>query len=176
MSTIFSRILEWHFSVKNAFDGDFNKLIKPMIQGTLRIFHWAENTLLPTPSKSHYLFNLRNFSRVIQGVCPSTPLSVAASADIKQLWVHEVLRVYYDRLVDETDHQIMFEQLRETVKTDFNTDSDKLFANLTDGNEQVTQDHNKSLMYCDFISGNDSKLFMHVPNVDEVRASPRRSS
>ena len=63
----------------------------------------------------------------------------------------------------------MFEQLRETVKTDFNTDSDKLFANLTDGNEQVTQDHNKSLMYCDFISGNDSKLFMHVPNVDEVR-------
>ena len=147
-----------------------------MIQGTLRIFNWAENTLLPTPSKLHYLFNLRNFSRVIQGVCPSTPLSVAASADIKQLWVHEVLRVYYDRLVDEMDHQIMFEQLRETVKTDFNTDFDKLFANLTDGNEQVTQDHIRSLMYCDFISGNDSKLYMQVPNVDEVRVSPRKSS
>ena len=33
MSTIFTRILDWHFSIKHKFDADFMKLIKPMIEG-----------------------------------------------------------------------------------------------------------------------------------------------
>ena len=51
------------------FSADFFSLGAMTVSATLEIYKQAMQHLLPTPAKSHYVFNLRDFSRVILGVC-----------------------------------------------------------------------------------------------------------
>uniref|UniRef100_A0A674GHA2 Dynein axonemal heavy chain 3 n=1 Tax=Taeniopygia guttata TaxID=59729 RepID=A0A674GHA2_TAEGU len=99
---------------------------KMMVQATSVLYKLAVDNFLPTPSKSHYVFNLRDFSRVIKGVllCPHTHLQVNK---LIRLWVHEVYRVFYDRLVDDDDKNVFFQMVQETTLNSFKQNFNKVF-------------------------------------------------
>lgn len=113
-------------------------LVGSIVSGTLEIYRAALRMLLPTPSKSHYIFSLRDFARVIHGCCLIHKDSVENRKTFLRLWVHEVLRVFGDRLVDENDTNWLYNALRECVRTHFRENFDALLEHLgrTDGKVQ----------------------------------------
>ena len=43
-------------------------LLKPMVEASIELFQRASQDLLPTPARAHYTFNLRDLSKLFQGV------------------------------------------------------------------------------------------------------------
>lgn len=76
-----------------------------MVDSTIHIYNEIREQLLPTPSKPHYTFNLRDVARVIQGVMRADPKSTTEPKQIILLWLHEAHRVFADRLVSAQDTQ-----------------------------------------------------------------------
>lgn len=99
--SIFGNILSGHFA-----DG-FADIVKNMVDAITRMsietYFEIKNKLLPTPTKFHYVFNLRDISRVFQGMCQSIPGKYTEPRKILRLWRHEMLRSFYDRLINDED-------------------------------------------------------------------------
>lgn len=133
LTRIFTTIANWHFA-KPGFDHSFKDLGSAIVKATLSSYRTAMKELLPTPAKSHYTFNLRDFSRVIQGVLMLSP-STAQSPEVDKsyilrLWLHEMLRVFYDRLTEDSDREWFINYLSTLPPKCFNTEFDDLLSHL----------------------------------------------
>ncbi|XP_071052662.1 dynein axonemal heavy chain 7-like isoform X1 [Onthophagus taurus] len=169
MVNIFSKIMMWHLDSR-GFAKEFDVCIDMIVYATLNIYKLSRANLLPTPAKSHYLFNLRDFSRVIQGVLLSVPEATEDVVAMKRLWVHEVLRVYADRLVDDNDREWLVSTLRDIVVKDFEEQFDNMFQRIaTPGQKTIGETELRRLLYCDFANPKaDSRHYIEVTNMDQL--------
>lgn len=65
MKTIFTSILDGFFE---EFPPTIANLSIAVVQASVEVYLRISDDLLPTPAKSHYVFNLRDLSKTIQGV------------------------------------------------------------------------------------------------------------
>ncbi|CDJ35795.1 uncharacterized protein EMH_0000300 [Eimeria mitis] len=73
-----------------------------------------------TPKKFHYIFNMRDLSRIYQGMWNANlPPSIDAKS-ILRLWRHECLRVFQDRLIEEEEkHYLEHIKLKQIIEDTF---------------------------------------------------------
>ena len=114
MKRIFVSVLDGFLSV-SGFQTSVIQLAEPVVRGTIEIYTKMCVEMLPTPSKSHYTFNLRDVSRVMQGILQITPSNIPDDDAFLRLWAHETSRVFCDRLVSASDRSWFLDRIVEVV-------------------------------------------------------------
>ncbi|TPX78384.1 hypothetical protein CcCBS67573_g00352 [Chytriomyces confervae] len=125
---IYSGIIEGHTSI---FTDSVNSVAKKLTGMTLKLYSEIVKNLMPTPSKFHYIFNLRDISRIFEGLCSATPDHFDKGKQFARLWRNESLRVFYDRLVTDQDRIYVNKLINRLVLDNFESDEEYITKNPT---------------------------------------------
>jgi dynein heavy chain len=103
ISKIFTAILNLRFQrlEEEFFVANTDNLVK----ATMQVYNKVTSTLLPIPTKSHYLFNLRDLSKVFQGIYSACLEAMDSKDQLITLWMHEAFRTFSDRMNEPADKQ-----------------------------------------------------------------------
>ena len=150
MELIFKSILKGFF-LSNERTREFEGVSGKLIRASVEVYQAVRKQLLPTPSKSHYTFNLRDLSKVVQGILQVNHNYYTDANDLIRLWIHEESRIFHDRLSEQKDKEVFYdillsklqEHASERVKGDINRQKADLiiFSDIVDpsrGYSEVT--------------------------------------
>jgi len=118
MFTIFSSIVTGFLVASQP---TISHVGEKLVHSSVNIYLQIQKDLLPTPLKSHYTFNLRDLSKVFQGVLMTNPKFISSKDSLIKLWCHESQRVFRDRLIDQDDrdwfNKAVLTELHDTLSS-----------------------------------------------------------
>jgi len=138
----------------SRFNDPIKDSVPAMINCSISVYKKIKSTLLPTPKNSHYLFNLRDMSKSLQGVCSANLKYTKEKLDILRLWTHEMTRAFCDRLTSDEDRKWFKDTLDENIYDEFLVEKSELY-------------NMEKIIFCDFLMGSD-KPYVQVTNVKQL--------
>ncbi|CAK4656794.1 hypothetical protein LEN26_006663 [Aphanomyces euteiches] len=155
-------------SILTTYLRNFNPSVKEagtkLTDMLLRLFDVIVEKLPPTPSKFHYIFNLRDLGRVCEGVCMATVDKFDTSGKLVRLWRNEVLRIFSDRLTSANDITLVDTALSSLIKEVFPQDAESalvnpsIYGDYADCRNRLTS------------SGEDLRLYQDMESYKRIRS------
>ncbi|XP_078399004.1 dynein axonemal heavy chain 8-like [Cetorhinus maximus] len=100
---IFGIIGKGYFHPARHFDPEITDMITKLVATGRTLWQWTKVKMLPTPAKFHYIFNLRDLSRIWQGMLTIKAEECSNLETLLALFKHECTRVIADRFVSQED-------------------------------------------------------------------------
>ena len=152
VDNIYGSILRARFTTKNGFAEQAIGLSKKLTAITIDVWNKVKQSLLPTPARFHYIFNMRELSRVFQGILETSAEVLTSAATVGGLWKHENTRVFSDKLSRNQDKAFIETTIQTYMEEHF---GEELTVTI---NEQVD-------WWCDFQrpGGEDPETGEEVP-------------
>ncbi|CRL07346.1 CLUMA_CG020322, isoform A [Clunio marinus] len=113
---IYGSILKGHLL---KFANTVQAVADVIVEMTLDLFKIATIELPPTPSKFHYIFNLKDLSRIYGGISMIQPQNFEEPRQLARVWRNEFTRVFCDRLIFEDDIALLHNRMNELVQKNF---------------------------------------------------------
>ena len=166
VTKIFTSILNWRFQ---GFSNEIVEMADFLVKGTSQVYQRVTTDLLPIPSKSHYLFNLRDLSKVFQGICAAHLEAIESKEQMCALWVHECMRVFQDRMNDPADNLWFKNLICDKLGTIFQTKWSNVMKGRSKPAHPFTE--KESPMFVDFWDGEQFELAKYrlVPSINLLK-------
>jgi len=169
LGRIFTTVVNKFLSIMSR---DVSSNAPAAVSATLEVYSTVLKEMLPTPSKSHYTFNMRDVSKVFQGICQCSRESLPKVEDLAKVWLHECERVFKDRLVTKQDMNMFFGLCKRQMDKHFKRAYDQtvklepvIFADFVDPKSvsyMEVQDHEK-------LQGKVSECLEDYNSVSKIR-------
>ena len=96
-SGIFKQIIDGHLS---DFNSDVQTIGNTVMQCLFDTHEMVTQKFLPSSVKFMYNWNLRELNNTVKGLCRTTPKETSTPKAFTRIFVHEIHRVYRDRMVN----------------------------------------------------------------------------
>jgi dynein heavy chain len=165
---IFTNVLDWYFKKEQISMSAITSLKDKVVDSTIDLYFSIQNSkeLLPTPAKSHYTYNLRDISKVFQGIAKSSNKAFEKDNDFVKLWAHECMRVFKDRLINDQDQTFFDKMLKDLISnnlkrewTDLVQIQPLLWSDFVPTIAKSKDDPTKKIpnVYCELVNREDLK-------------------
>nr|AAK60623.1 axonemal dynein heavy chain 8 long form [Mus musculus] len=105
-----------YFDPCRKFRPEICDMVGNLVSVSRVLWQWTKVKMLPTPSKFHYIFNLRDLSRIWQGMLTVKAEECSSIPILLSLFKHECNRVIADRFITPDDEQWFNSQLIRAVE------------------------------------------------------------
>ena len=121
---IFGTIANGHFNPTRGFNEEVVSLVGKLVPLTRLLWKATKDKMLPTPAKFHYVFNLRDLSRIWLGMIGTKADVISSAAALIHLWRHEMFRVIADRFVIQADKDWFDKEMVSSVRRDLGEEAE----------------------------------------------------
>ena len=143
ITTIFTTIANaFFYSFSNDVKGSIDKLLVAQLEVYDQILN---GPLKPTPNKSHYTFNLRDISKIFQGVVSANAKLCAMPVELLRIWIHENTRVFGDRMINNQDRDFLQNLLLDKSNQHFALKKEVIY-------------NAERILFTDFMDGIDAEV------------------
>nr|KAF6395182.1 dynein axonemal heavy chain 14 [Rousettus aegyptiacus] len=170
LHTIFQAHLGMYFSINN-FTAEVQKCKDQIISCSLAMYYQVCQSMLPTPAKCHYMFNLRDMFKLLLGLLQAEKSVVNSKDMVALFFVHEATRVFHDRLIEQTEkglfYQFLSKELENYFKIQWTTETlmndSTVFVDFLD----INKPHRKKI----YQNTNDYRKLARVLNEFQMKLS-----
>eukprot|EP00971_Amphidinium_carterae_P117259 2322791-Amphidinium_carterae.1 len=136
VDNIYGSIMRARFTSKAGAKASVQETSKKLTAATIDVWEKVKRSLLPTPARFHYIFNMRELSRVFQGILECPIEVITDEGVLVALWKHENTRVFADKLARTQDKDFIDKVLMEFMPLHFG--------------EELAEQNRATRWFCDF--------------------------